>query len=47
MNIDILSLIFGYINNGYTYKAIIFTCKDWYNIIQIKHPNLWKNVAIC
>ena len=47
MNADVLSLIFEYINNGYTYKAIIFTCKDWYNIIQTKHPNLWKNAVIC
>ena len=42
MNADILSFIFSYINDGYTYKATIFTCKDWYNIIQNKHPNLWK-----
>ena len=42
MNADILSFIFSYINDGYTYKNVIFTCKDWYNIIQNKHPNLWK-----
>jgi hypothetical protein len=42
MNADILSQIFSYINDGYTYKTTIFTCKNWYNIINDKHPNLWR-----
>jgi hypothetical protein len=41
MNEDLISIIFNYIDSGYTYKSIIFTCKDWYNIMRKYHPNLW------
>ena len=42
---DILFNIFRFINDGFTYKSVIFTCKDWKRIINIGYPSM-KNKLI-
>ena len=39
-NNDILFNIFRFIDDGFTYKSIIFTCKDWKRIIDTNYPSM-------
>ena len=39
-NEDILFNIFRFINDGSTYKSIIFTCKDWKRVIDTNYPSM-------
>jgi hypothetical protein len=39
MNVDILFDIFKYIDDGVTYKSIIFTCKEWKYVMETQLPN--------
>src|SRR5271169_3731602 len=34
-----LALMLGYINDGPTYKAAIFTCKQWHRVMTRAHPS--------
>lgn len=36
---DVLGLIFGQVNNIWTFKAILWTCKTWRKVMQSVHPH--------
>ena len=44
-NDDILFNIFQFISDGFTYKSIIFTCKDWKRVIDTNYTSM-KNKFI-
>ena len=37
---DILFNIFRFIDDGFTYKSVIFTCKDWKRIIDTSYSSM-------
>ncbi len=39
---EILGEIFGYVNDGQTYKYVVSSCKFWSNIMEEHHPNKKK-----
>jgi hypothetical protein len=38
MNFNVLFNIFEHVDDGVTYKSILFTCKDWKHIMESRHP---------
>ena len=42
---EILIELFSFVNDGYTYKSVVFTCKKWNSFMKINYPE--KRNKVC